>query len=183
MNRIILSGRPTKDPEVKYSQGENAMAIARFTLAVDRKKSSSSETDFISCVAFGKTAEFIEKLPDGYQTKVERGGLNFSGGQRQRLTIARALVKNPDILILDDSSSALDFATDAALRRGLRDCARDMTVFMVSQRASSLQQADRILVLNDGELVGCGTHEQLFASCEPYREICLSQLSAEEAKA
>jgi len=130
-----------------------------------------------------QAAEFIEKLPDGYQTKVERGGLNFSGGQRQRLAIARALVKKPDILILDDSSSALDFATDAALRRSLRECAKDMTVFMVSQRASSLQQADKILVLNDGELVGCGTHEQLFTSCEAYREICLSQLSAEEVQA
>ena len=143
----------------------------------------ASLADIKRAAAIAQAAEFIEKLPDGYQTKVERGGLNFSGGQRQRLTIARALVKKPDILILDDSSSALDFATDAALRRGLRDCARDMTVFMVSQRASSLQQADKILVLNDGELVGCGTHEQLFASCEPYREICLSQLSEEEAKA
>ncbi len=143
----------------------------------------ASLADIKRAAEIAQVAEFIEKLPDGYQTKVERGGLNFSGGQRQRLTIARALVKNPEILILDDSSSALDFATDAALRRGLRDCAKDMTVFMVSQRASSLQQADKILVLNDGELVGCGTHEQLFASCEAYREICLSQLSAEEVKA
>ena len=113
---------------------------------------------------------------------ISQGGTNLSGGQRQRLTIARALVGNPEILILDDSSSALDFATDAALRRAIRKETGKMTVFLVSQRASSVRQADKILVLDDGELAGVGTHQQLFESCQVYREICLSQLSEEEVE-
>ena len=103
-----------------------------------------------------------------------------TGGQRQRLTIARALVRRPKILILDDSASALDFATDAALRKAIRENTKDMTVFMVSQRATTIKNADRILVLDDGKLVGIGTHRELLERCEVYREICLSQLSKEE---
>ena len=106
----------------------------------------------------------------------------FSGGQRQRLTIARALVPHPQVLILDDSSSALDFATDAALRKALKEQTHGMTVFIVSQRASAVQRADRILVLDDGNLVGSGTHANLLKTCDVYREICLSQLSREEVE-
>ena len=109
-------------------------------------------------------------------------GRNFSGGQRQRLTIARALVPHPQVLILDDSSSALDFATDAALRKALKEQTHGMTVFIVSQRASAVQRADRILVLDDGNLVGSGTHTNLLKTCDVYREICLSQLSREEVE-
>ncbi len=122
-----------------------------------------------------QAAEFIESKPDGYQSVVERGGSNLSGGQKQRLTIARALVRRPDILILDDSSSALDYATDAALRKAIRSGTRDMTVFMISQRVSTIRQADIILVLDDGCLAGIGTHDELLAGCEAYREICASQ--------
>ena len=104
----------------------------------------------------------------------------FSGGQRQRLTIARALVGDPEILIMDDSASALDFATDAALRHAIHEQTKGMTVFIVSQRATSIKQADKILVLDDGELAGVGTHKELMESCEVYREICLSQLSEQE---
>ncbi len=125
--------------------------------------------------------EFIQKLPEGYESRILQGGKNLSGGQRQRLTIARALVGGPDILILDDSASALDFATDAALRRALRQDTRGMTVFIVSQRASSIKHADKIIVLDEGQVAGIGTHRQLFESCEVYRAICLSQLSDEEA--
>ncbi len=106
---------------------------------------------------------------------MEQGGKNFSGGQRQRLTIARALVKKPDILILDDSASALDYATDAALRKGIRENLRGTTLFIVSQRTSSLLQSDRIIVLDDGGVVGIGTHDELLAGCEVYREIYESQ--------
>ena len=104
----------------------------------------------------------------------------FSGGQRQRLTIARAIGRKPDILILDDSASALDFATDARLRKAIREKTDGMTVFIVSQRATTVKQADKIMVLDDGRLAGIGKHKELFENCPVYREICLSQLSGEE---
>ena len=110
---------------------------------------------------------------------VEQGGRNFSGGQKQRLTIARALVRKPQILILDDSSSALDFATDAALRKAVKNLPWEVTSFIVSQRTSSIAHADKILVLDDGCLVGQGTHEELLESCEIYKEIYLSQFRRE----
>lgn len=128
-----------------------------------------------------QASEFVQKLPEGLDYKILQGGKNLSGGQKQRLTIARALVGNPRILILDDSASALDFATDAALRRAIRQQTKDMTVFMVSQRANTVKNSDKIVVLDDGKVAGIGTHETLFETCEVYREICLSQLSAEEA--
>ena len=120
-------------------------------------------------------ADVVKSKPDGLDECVEQGGKNFSGGQRQRLTIARALVKKPSILILDDSASALDYATDAALRSNLRSLDYNPTVFLVSQRTSSVRFADKILVLDGGNLVGCGTHEELIESCEVYREIDSSQ--------
>ena len=139
-----------------------------------RKKDASDE-EIWAALETAQAREFVEKLPDGLDTQVDQGGQNFSGGQRQRLTIARALVGRPEILILDDSASALDFATDAALRRAIaRDC-KEMTVLLVSQRASTVRQADQILVLDDGRLAGTGTHEKLLQSCPLYREICLSQ--------
>ena len=112
---------------------------------------------------------------------MEQGGKNFSGGQRQRLCIARALVDDPSLLLLDDSFSALDFATDAALRRALRENTRGMTVVMVTQRCSTVRNADLILVINDGALAGQGTHDELMAGCEVYRDICRSQQTEKEA--
>ena len=129
-----------------------------------------------------QAADFVRGKPKGLDEPVETAGRNFSGGQRQRLTIARALVPHPQVLILDDSSSALDFATDAALRKALKEQTHGMTVFIVSQRASAVQRADRILVLDDGNLVGSGTHTNLLKTCDVYREICLSQLSREEVE-
>lgn len=117
----------------------------------------------------------VEKKEGGLFAQVAQGGKNFSGGQKQRLTIARALVKKPEILILDDSASALDYATDAALRRAIAGMKDQPTVFIVSQRASSVLHADQILVLDDGELAGIGTHEVLLENCEVYREIYYSQ--------
>lgn len=145
-------------------------------------KEDASEKEIFHALSVAQAEEFVRKKPEGLNTMISQGGTNLSGGQRQRLTIARALVGEPEILILDDSASALDFATDAALRRAIRKETGKMTVFLVSQRASSVRQADKILVLDDGELAGVGTHQQLFESCQVYREICLSQLSEEEVE-
>lgn len=140
----------------------------------------ASEDQVKRAAAVAQADEFIAKLPEGYGTLVSRGGVNLSGGQKQRLTIARAVAANPEILILDDASSALDFATDAALRKSLREYSLGMTVLLVSQRVSSIKQADHIIVLEDGRIAGIGTHEQLRQDCEAYREICVSQLSDSE---
>ena len=135
----------------------------------------AGDAELWSALETAQAAEFVRSRPQGLDEAVEQGGRNLSGGQRQRLTIARALVKHPRILILDDSASALDYATDAALRRAIRALPGDMTTFIVSQRASSMMHADLILVLDDGALAGAGTHAELLRSCEVYREIYESQ--------
>ncbi len=114
--------------------------------------------------------EILEKKENGIDTEVTSDGKNFSGGQRQRITIARALVKKPDILILDDSTSALDYATDAKIRKALSEH-NMMTTFIISQRTTSIKHADKIIVLENGEMVGFGTHDELIKSCETYQEI------------
>lgn len=144
-------------------------------------KEKAIDQEIIKALKIAQSWDFVEKLPGKLDFDVAQGGKNFSGGQRQRLTIARALVKQPDILILDDSFSALDFATDANLRKELKEQTRGMTVVIVSQRASTIRNADKIVVLDEGECVGIGTHQELYKNCSEYREICLSQLSAEEA--
>ena len=138
--------------------------------------------EIISALKTAQAYEFVSKLKNGLDSHVEQGGKNFSGGQRQRLCIARAIVGSPELLILDDSFSALDFTTDAALRKALKQSTTDMTVIIVTQRCSTIKNADLILVLDDGRLVGKGTHDELFENCETYREICLSQLKETEAK-
>ena len=142
----------------------------------------ASEEEIWEALTLAQAREVVEGKPQGLEARVLAGGKNFSGGQRQRLTIARALTGRPEILVLDDSASALDFATDAALRRALKQGTKDMTVFLVSQRAATVREADKILVLDDGELVGQGTHRELLESCPVYREICLSQFSKEEVE-
>lgn len=127
----------------------------------------------------GMAAEFIEKMPQKYDTYISQGGVNFSGGQKQRLTIARALAKKPEILIMDDSLSALDYATDAALRQALKENSKGMTVIMVTQRISTIKNADLIIVLDDGKLAGVGTHEELLKESSVYKEICSSQITKE----
>lgn len=144
-------------------------------------KEKATDEEIIKALKIAQSRDFVSKLPGKLDFDVAQGGKNFSGGQRQRLTIARALVKQPDILILDDSFSALDFATDANLRKELKEQTRGMTVVIVSQRASTIRNADKIVVLDEGECVGIGTHQELYKNCSEYREICLSQLSAEEA--
>lgn len=144
-------------------------------------KRDATEEEIMSALETAQAKEFVDKMPDGLETHISQGGKNLSGGQKQRLTIARALVSRPKILILDDSASALDFATDAALRKAVAGI-KDMTVFIISQRANSVMQADKIIVLDDGKQAGIGTHSELLESCDIYREICYSQLSKEEAQ-
>ena len=141
---------------------------------------NATDDEIWAALEIAQAADFVRNKPGMLDAEVETAGRNFSGGQRQRLTIARALVPQPQILILDDSASALDFATDAALRAALKEKTRGMTVFLVSQRAASVQRADHILVLDDGLLAGDAPHAALLRDCAVYREICLSQLSKEE---
>lgn len=135
----------------------------------------ASEEEMMEALSIAQAKEFVDAKEGGLDYMVGQGGKNLSGGQRQRLTIARALVKKPEILILDDSASALDYATDAKLRTAISAMSQQMTVFIVSQRAASLQHADKIIVLDDGEMVGMGTHDELLGSCEVYQEIYDSQ--------
>lgn len=148
-------------------------------------KQDAGDEEIWQALRVAQAEEFVRKLPDGLDTRILQGGENLSGGQKQRLTIARALVGSPEILVLDDSASALDFATDAALRRAIAALDREMTVLIVSQRANTVRYADQIVVLDDGKAVGIGTHEQLLESCEEYQEIYWSQnervLAKEEA--
>ena len=143
---------------------------------------NASDADLWAALETAQAAEFVHSKPLGLDEPVEQGGRNLSGGQKQRLTIARALVGRPDILILDDSASALDYATDAALRKALAALPGSLTVFIVSQRAASLQHADQILVLDDGHLVGIGTHDQLRQTCPVYEEIYESQFKKGDAQ-
>lgn len=143
-------------------------------------KPDATDEKIWAALEIAQAAEFVRAKPGGLDAPVETAGRNFSGGQRQRLTIARALVPMPRILILDDSASALDYATDAALRTAIKEKTQGMTVFIVSQRAAAVRQADRILVLDDGAPAGLDSHARLLQSCAVYREICLSQLSKEE---
>lgn len=145
-------------------------------------KEDASDQEIEEALETAQALEVVKSRKNGLDAMIFQGGKNLSGGQRQRLTIARALVRKPQILILDDSSSALDFATDARLRKVLRERTGGAAIFLVSQRASALRHADQILVLDDGRLAGKGKHEELLETCPVYREICLSQLSGEEAE-
>ena len=241
LNRVVIMGRLTRDPELRYTQSQ--IPVASFSLAVDRdfggRDGGERQTDFIDIVAWRSTAEFVskyftkgsmavvsgrlqirdwtdreggkrrsaevvadnvyfgeseapaddeglaqavelsqakefvDKLPDGTQHHVAQMGRNMSGGQKQRLSIARALARKPEILVFDDSFSALDYRTDAKLREGLSKQLHDTTKIIVAQRMSTI-------VLDRGEAVGIGTHEELMKNCDVYREIATSQLSAAE---
>lgn len=141
---------------------------------------NATDAEIYDALDISQSREFVEQKPDKLDEMIEQGGKNLSGGQKQRLTIARALVKKPQILILDDSASALDFATDAKLRKAIASMEGKMTVFIVSQRTSSIQHADKIVVLDDGQIVMIGTHEELLEKCEEYRKIHYSQISKDE---
>ena len=142
-------------------------------------KKDATEAEMMEALKTAQAAEVVEGKEGGLNADILQGGKNLSGGQRQRLTIARALVKKPEILILDDSASALDYATDAKLRKAIKKMDRNMTVFIVSQRSTTIQYADQIIVLDDGKMVGIGKHEELLRSCEVYQEIYYSQFPKE----
>ena len=143
-------------------------------------KPDATEEEMWKALEVAQAADVVRGKEGGLDFEIEQGGKNLSGGQKQRLTIARAVVRDPEILILDDSASALDFATDAKLRAALRNLQGDKTIFIVSQRTSSIQFADKIIVLDDGQAVGIGTHEELLDNCEVYREIYESQFRKED---
>ena len=145
-------------------------------------KIDASDEEVREALQAAQALGFIEEKEGGINFKLNQGARNLSGGQKQRVTVARALVRHPEILILDDSSSALDYATDAAMRSAIKKYSEGMTVFMVSQRASSIMHADKIIVLDDGRIAGIGTHDELLESCEIYREICHSQMGDNTSK-
>ena len=186
---VLVDGRDVKDYSMKELRSiigvvPQKAVLFKGSLKDNMRwgKADASDEEIWEALEIAQAKEVAEKKGQGLEFMIDQGGRNLSGGQRQRLTIARALVRRPRILILDDSASALDFATDARLRRAIREKTGDMTVFIVSQRVSAIQSADCILVLDDGHLAGMGTHKELLSSCEVYREICLSQLSNEEVE-
>ena len=185
---IILMADCTK----KISENERELVKGfktgktKVILVLNKIDLLENKEDLIAVIAeYSKLFDFIDIVPvsvlekDGLDTKVSQGGRNFSGGQRQRLTVARALVKNPDILILDDSSSALDLLTEARLKTAIAENDKNMTRVIVSQRISTIRDADIILVLDDGKPVGIGKHSELAHNCEVYREICMTQIPEE----
>jgi ATP-binding cassette, subfamily B, multidrug efflux pump len=186
---IVLDGIPLKEYSFEALRNEFGIVPQKAVLFSGSirdnlrfAKEDASEEEIRKAVNIAQAQEFVEKQPKQYDTIIQQGGKNLSGGQRQRLTIARALVRNPKILILDDSSSALDYVTDAKLRKALKENCEGMTTIIVSQRANSIKHADKIIVLDDGRMVGLGTHDELMATCDIYQEICQSQYNSEEVQ-
>ena len=186
---VEIMGRPVRQYPRADLRGRVAVVMQKAQLFGGTIRSNllwgnqnASDADLWAALETAQAAEFVRSKPLGLDEPVEQGGRNLSGGQKQRLTIARALVGRPDILILDDSASALDYATDAALRKALAALPGDLTVFIVSQRAASLQHADQIIVLDDGHMVGLGRHAELLDRCPVYREIYESQFKKGDAQ-
>lgn len=186
---IKVFGRDVRNYSLEELRSEIGVVLQKAvlfkgTIRENMKWGNENATDeeILHALEIAQAREIVENKKGGLDYEIEQGGKNLSGGQRQRLTIARALVKNPEILILDDSASALDFATDANLRMAIRNMSGDMTTFIVSQRAASIMYADRIIVLDDGKVVGMGTHEELLSNCEVYREIYDSQFRRNDSE-
>ena len=184
---IKVDGKDVKDYPLEELRGKIGTVLQKAVLFHGTIRENlkwgnpdATEEDLNRAITVAQVKEFVDNKEGGLDFEIEQGGKNLSGGQRQRLTIARAVVKKPEILILDDSASALDFATDAALRKAIREMEGETTVFIVSQRAASIQHADRIVVLDDGKIVGLGTSEELLESCEVYQEIYNSQFKKQE---
>ena len=187
--RVLVDGRDVKEYPLKELRGKIGMVLQKSVLfqGTIREnllwgKEDASDEELYRALEIAQAKDFVEEKDGGLDAVVAQGGKNLSGGQRQRLTIARALVRKPSVLILDDSASALDYATDARLRMAIRDMEGGPTVFIVSQRAASIRHADQIIVLDDGEVAGIGTHEQLLEGCAAYQEIYYSQFEKNAAK-
>lgn len=186
---VLVFGKPVKEQDMESLRSQIAVVPQKAvlfagTIRENMKwgKEDATDEEIMEALAIAQAAEVVQKKEGGLDAFVEQGGKNLSGGQRQRLTIARALVRKPRILILDDSASALDFATDAALRKTIREMKNAPTVFIVSQRTSSIRFADQILVLDDGKSVGVGTHDELLTTCSVYKEIYDSQYKKTDSK-
>ena len=184
--QVLVDGKDVKDYEVDSLRSKIGVVPQKAVLFMGSirdnirwGKDSASDQEIYEALEAAQAKEIVEGKEGGLDYIIEQGGGNLSGGQKQRLTIARALVRKPEILILDDSASALDFATDAALRKAIREIQDKPTVFIVSQRTSSIQHADKIIVLEDGSIAGIGTHAQLMESCQVYKEIYASQFRKE----
>ena len=184
---VKINGKNVKEYTKKEIRNKVGMVLQKAVLFqgtirenLEWGKEDATEEEMWEALTISQSKEFVEKKEGQLDAFVEQGGKNLSGGQRQRLTIARALMKKPEILILDDSASALDFATDAALRKAIRGMKEKPTLFIVTQRASSILYADQIIVLEDGEMVGIGTHQELLRNCKTYQEIYYSQYEEEE---
>lgn len=184
---VKINGKNVKEYTKKEIRNKVGMVLQKAVLFqgtiranLEWGKENATEEEMWEALTISQSKEFVEKKEGQLDAFVEQGGKNLSGGQRQRLTIARALMKKPEILILDDSASALDFATDAALRKAIRGMKEKPTLFIVTQRASSILYADQIIVLEDGEMVGIGTHQELLRNCKTYQEIYYSQYEEEE---
>lgn len=185
--RITLDGKDIRDirmadlrEEIGYVPQKGVLFSGTIASNLRFGKEDATEEEIVKAAQIAQATEFIENKDDKYETAISQGGTNVSGGQKQRLAIARAIAKNPRIFIFDDSFSALDLKTDAALRKALADNVKDSTVIIVAQRISTILHAEQILVLDDGRIVGKGTHEQLLKECEVYQQIAKSQLSARE---
>jgi len=180
--QVLVSGKNVKDYSLEELRRKVGMVLQKAVLfkGTIREnlrwgKEDATEEELLRALDISQAREFVDTKDGGLDAPVAQGGKNLSGGQKQRLTIARALVRNPEILILDDSASALDFATDARLRKAIKEMEEGPTVFIVSQRASSIRYADQIIVMDDGEVAGIGTHEELLENCPAYQEIYYSQ--------
>ncbi len=179
---VNVKNYPLKELRMKVGVVPQKSVLFQGTIAENIRwgKQDATKEEIDEALRVAQAKNFVDEKDGGIDFKITQGGKNLSGGQKQRLTIARAVVRKPEILILDDSASALDFATDAALRKAIREYSEDMTVFIVSQRASTIMNSDMIIVMDDGEIAGMGTHHELLKSCEVYQEICQSQLSSDE---
>ena len=187
--KIRINGRDIRDYRMDVLREHIGIVLQKAvlfkgTIAENLRwgKEDAAVEELEEALSISQAKEFVDTKSGRLDFMIEQGGRNLSGGQKQRLTIARALVKNPDILILDDSASALDFATDAKLRKAIRQMKESPTVFIVSQRAASIQYADQIIVLDDGEMAGIGTHAELIETCSAYQEIYYSQFPKEAAE-
>lgn len=186
--RVLVDGRDVREYSLKELRNKVGIVMQKSVLFhgtirenICWGKQDATEEEIMQALITAQAKEIVDNKPEGLETVISQGAKNLSGGQKQRLSIARALVRKPEILILDDSASALDYATDAALRKAIGKLEEDMTVFIVSQRASSVMHADKIVVLDDGKIVGIGIHEELKEKCSVYQEIYYSQYEKEEA--